>query len=246
MQSDTATAHAHTTAEASAAAGRYFDDMSRRNWGARIGAVVIAAALNLTLFFAMPLLMDPNTPPPALETVIPQVRVVRFQRPETSTRRETPKPEPPAAQPEQAPAMPSSPPPKIALSLPFDINPQLPAGPGALPLPPMEGLPAIDVGNMGGPFAIGQLDAPLTPLARISPVYPLLAKRRGIEGEVQVAFVVDQNGTVKNIEILSAIPQGFFEQSVRNCVSKWRFKPGTVGGEPVETKVETAIKFELE
>ena len=88
-----------------------------------------------------------------------------------------------------------------------------------------------------GTWNVSDLDAPLTPLVRMPPVYPSRAKRRGIEGWVRVKFQVKSGGEVARVEILEAQPEKIFDDSVRNCVSGWRFKPGTVAGEPVDVWV---------
>jgi protein TonB len=104
----------------------------------------------------------------------------------------------------------------------------------------------VDITALQGAFSVGQLDGPLTTLTRIPPVYPIQARRRGIEGWVKVAFIVNENGDVGSITVLKSEPEGLFDKSVERCVRGWRFKPGTVGGTPVKAQVETVIRFELE
>ncbi|MCL2789108.1 MAG: TonB family protein [Desulfobulbus sp.] len=101
-------------------------------------------------------------------------------------------------------------------------------------------------GNSSGIFSIGQLDGPLTALARTPPAYPPAAKRQNIEGWIKVKFVVDEHGQVGQISVLAAEPKGIFEQSVLQCVSHWRFKPGTVNGMAVKALVEQTVTFKLE
>ncbi|MFT5706740.1 MAG: TonB family protein [Oceanospirillaceae bacterium] len=64
-----------------------------------------------------------------------------------------------------------------------------------------------------------------TPLSRAKPKYPKRARRRGVEGVVTVAFVVNKNGTVaKNtLRIVSAQPAKVFNKAVISAVVKWRF-----------------------
>ncbi len=97
-----------------------------------------------------------------------------------------------------------------------------------------------------GQYQIGELDSPLIPIVRIPPLYPAIAMRNNIEGFVKVRFLVTNKGHVKNIHILKAVPEKIFNNSVIRCVSRWEFKPGTVGGIPVNTMAETTIKFKLE
>lgn len=226
----------------------YFDSFSHRNWVTWLASCLVALGLNLVLFLLMPCLMDKAPSRPSIETLVPMINVVRVKRQETEVKRkpvkqpEPPKVRPDSSRPETAPRQPL----KAKLTLPFEINPRLPGGPNSLDLPPLESGPLVKVTDRPGAFSVGQLDAPLTVLARIPPVYPMRARRRGIEGWVKITFVVDETGIVENITIIEAQPPGLFDQSVQRCVGSWRFRPGTVEGLPVKTKVETTIRFELE
>ena len=127
----------------------------------------------------------------------------------------------------------------------FDINPKLTGGPGALVSPEMtkfnfSGLGLKDI------FDLAEVDSAPMPVAQMQPLYPIRAKRAGIEGWVKVRFVVNKKGLVEKIRILEARPENIFDQSVIRCLSAWRFSPGTYEGEPVNTLVGTTIKFELE
>ncbi len=93
---------------------------------------------------------------------------------------------------------------------------------------------------------LAELDSPLVPLVKIPPVYPLRAIRRGIEGVVDVEFIITKKGRIEQPKIIKALPEKIFDQSVLNCVSRWKFKPGTVEGIPVNTRASTTIRFKLE
>jgi protein TonB len=206
-----------------------------------------AVGLNLLLFLLMPRLVDPTPSRPAIDTLVSQVNVIRIKRPDNEVRRKPVKPpKPPKPKPVRKPDTKPRQPMRQKLTLPFQVNPRLPGGPNSLVLPPLKSAPLMDKAALQGAFSVGQLDGPLTTLTRIPPVYPVQARRRGIEGWVKVAFIVDESGRVGEISILEAEPEGIFERSVERCVSGWRFKPGTVEGMPVKAQVETVIRFELE
>lgn len=223
----------------------YFRRFTRRNWRTWLWSVLVAAGLNLGLFLLMPHLVDSAPSRPVIDTLVPQVNVIRMKRPDTAVKPKVKPPEPPKTQPLEKPKAAARQPAKPKLTLPFEINPRLPGGPGTLVLPPFESAPMVNT-DLQGAFAVGQLDGPLTTLVRTPPLYPMHARRRGIEGWVKVAFIVDEAGHVGDITILQAEPSGLFERSVERCVSGWRFKPGTVAGMPVKARVETTIRFELE
>ena len=208
-----------------------------------VGAGTGALVLNLLLFALMPHLLQRPTEVPVFEQPVANINVIRLKNAESPVRRESEKP---PAPPEEALPQPQFAPrvqPRLALS--FDLNPRLPAGPVAVALPAMAPV-ALDTAATGGLFAAGDLDAPLTVVPRIPPVYPIHAKHRGIEGWVQVHFVVQEDGRVTNITIQESQPVGVFDASVMRCVAAWRFKPGTVAGMPVRAWAETTIRFQLE
>ena len=79
---------------------------------------------------------------------------------------------------------------------------------------------------------------------QVPPIYPFVLRRSGIDGEVLVAFVVDAKGKVVNaIALRSNSPD--FNQLAVDAVLKWKFKPATVDGRPVRTRVTVPIVFNL-
>jgi protein TonB len=135
--------------------------------------------------------------------------------------------------------------PEVGLALPIEIDTKLQESPGALLLPTLD-IAAMPVFQpLTGVFSEGQLDLPLTAQVRVPPVYPIQARRRGTEGWVKVLLTVDEKGDVTETVIVDADPEGVFEKSVKHCISRWRFKPGTVGGVPVKARFETTIEFKL-
>jgi len=111
---------------------------------------------------------------------------------------------------------------------------------------------AINVGGVkreaaGADFIFDSADLDRAPevVTRINPEYPYQARERGIEGYVAVKVLVGADGTVRQVNILKAKPQGAFETAVRKVMPGWRFQPGEVGGEPVTAWVTTTLHFRL-
>jgi periplasmic protein TonB len=136
------------------------------------------------------------------------------------------------------------------LAFPFEVNPRLPETAGNIPTLLMEKY-AIGGRESRGPdgvdaYGTDEIDHPITPLVRVPPIYPMRARRMGIEGFVKVKMLVTQEGNVERTEILDSQPRGVFEKSVLQCTASWRFSPGTLDGTPVKTFVTTTIRFSLE
>jgi protein TonB len=221
----------------------YLNALHWRNWNTWAWAASIALAMNLMLFAVMPYLLHRKPAKPVYDQLVSQINVIRINRPDSAVRRKTVKPpRPPEKRKELPPRSPARQPLQAKLALPFEINPRLPGGPDTLDLPLLK----TRMPGMQDVLGIGDLDGPLTPLGRIAPVYPLAAKQRGIQGWVKVKFVVNEQGAVERITIVDAKPPGVFDHNVRRCISKWRFKAGTVEGLPVKAWVETTVRFELE
>lgn len=206
-------------------------------------AGVAALVFNLALFALMPHLLERPTEVPVFEQPVANINVIRLKREERPVEREPEKP--PAPPPEALPQPRFAPTSQPRLALNFELNPHLPAGPVAVSLPAVAPVEP-DMTGLGDLFGAGDLDAPLTVVSRIPPVYPLHAKHRGIEGWVRVRFVVQEDGRVTDISIQESQPTGIFDANVLRCVAGWRFRPGTVDGTPVKAWAETTIRFKLE
>ncbi len=94
-------------------------------------------------------------------------------------------------------------------------------------------------------FDLSELDQKPRLLYRVNPIYPYTAKRRNMSGELMLQFIVDNEGNVKQIEVIKAQPQGIFDESAISAVQKWRFKPGYIQGEAVSTRVVVPINFKI-
>lgn len=56
--------------------------------------------------------------------------------------------------------------------------------------------------------------------------YPTRAENLRIEGEVNVLYDINNNGSVDNVRLVKAEPPYVFDRSVRNQISHWKFPAG--------------------
>jgi TonB family protein len=73
---------------------------------------------------------------------------------------------------------------------------------------------------------------------KVAPRYPVEAKKRGIQGTVRVHVLVDKEGIVRDVELISGDP--LLAEAAVQAVRQWRYQSTLLNGEPVE--VETAIE----
>jgi protein TonB len=102
------------------------------------------------------------------------------------------------------------------------------------------------VGAGGNPaVGIDQVEHPPAVVSSVTPVYPQLARRRGIEGVVVLKFVVNQIGAVENeIQIVDSVP--VLDDAAIDALRRWRFSPGRDrDGNPVRVLLEIPIRFTL-
>ncbi|TLD97883.1 energy transducer TonB [Helicobacter jaachi] len=72
--------------------------------------------------------------------------------------------------------------------------------------------------------------------------YPNMAKKRGLEGEVIVEFIIYKDGKVSNIRIVKPCPHESFNTAAINAVRKAQ---GDFPSLDVTTKIELPIVYEL-
>lgn len=225
----------------------YFQTYFKRNWSTVLLSALGALGLTLVMFLTLPFLntFSGNSSlesPANRRTVIQPRREKAEVEPEVV---ETPElPEPRLLEPEKKPRSVYNKP-EIHLATHLEVNMKHLESPGILLLSTFDTVSMTADWRNSGVFSEGQLDRPLMTLVRAPPVYPIQARRQGIEGSIKVLLTVDEEGNVTETAILDADPSGIFEKSVERCVSRWRFKPGTVDGEPVKALFETTIEFKL-
>ncbi len=214
-------------------------------------AVMLSLLINIALFGLMPRLTDRNPEPSGYSPPVEKINVIRIKKPDPPVQRKKPEkkeklPKPPPEKQLLQKEVYRNPPLKHKFDLPFEINPRLPAISAEFQVPPMETVSSIGSPELKSMYGVGEIDRPLTALAKVPPVYPMRARRRNIEGWVKIRFIVTEEGKVTDIKISESRPGKIFDAAVIRCVSSWRFSPGTVEGVAVKTYVETKVVFELQ
>lgn len=105
------------------------------------------------------------------------------------------------------------------------------------PPPAATPTPAPAPARPPAPTSVDQLRV----LEQAAPRYPPQAYRRRQEGTVEIEFVVNADGTVGEVTVVSANPRGVFDREAINAMKQWRFEaPGR------ELRGRRAIDFKLE
>ncbi len=151
---------------------------------------------------------------------------------------------PPSAKTEvgRGPSSLPAPPPSTVLlvsdtpGLPVSTPPvTIPAPPPANPQTPPQ-TKAQEPPRVGGNFRQPEL------ISKSSPIMPNAAKIRGLYGTVQLEATVNKQGTVTGVKVQSG--NALLASAAKDAVLKWRYRPATLNGEPIEIQVIVQVVFQ--
>jgi TonB family protein len=80
---------------------------------------------------------------------------------------------------------------------------------------------------------------------RVIPRYPPMARRAGIQGPVVVRGIVRRDGTIDNVEVIKDLPYGLGDAAA-DAVRRWRFRPATYRGDPIDVYYTVTVNFRLQ
>jgi protein TonB len=78
---------------------------------------------------------------------------------------------------------------------------------------------------------------------RVEPLYPPIAKSARIQGTVVLQAVISKNGNIEGLRAVSGHPM--LVPAAIDAVSRWRYKPYLLNGEPVEVETTITVNFRL-
>jgi len=79
----------------------------------------------------------------------------------------------------------------------------------------------------------------------LQPPYPASEERAGREGSVRVRLTIGADGRVKAVQRLSASSEPFWRATERHALARWRFRPATLDGRPIESRKVMSVNFEI-
>ncbi|HVN17171.1 MAG TPA: TonB family protein [Dongiaceae bacterium] len=197
----------------------------------------------LTFLVAPP--PPPPPPPPAAEQVQRVVRQIQTDLLSTGQLR-----------------TPSKIPQKVQMIKEEEAPPPMPATGGVIGGVP-GGMPGGQVGGVIGSIVSATAAAavpkfvPVTPqrvrisqgvtrgllIQKVEPQYPPLARAARVQGEVVLSAVIDSNGQITNLQLVSGHPM--LVPAAIAAVRQWRYKPYLLNGQPVEVETTITVIFSL-
>jgi periplasmic protein TonB len=193
-------------------------------------------ALPKTMLSILPVAPPPPAPPPPpqpAKTTVKQVpRLIRagiLVQP-----RVIPKDVVIYKEPELPPDVPNY---RTASSIFSNIPGEGPLGSNGRAIPPSPKLATPTRIKQGGNVTAASL------INQTRPVYPALAIQARIQGNVVLHAIIDKDGKVAQLEVISGHP--LLVQAALDAVKQWRYKPTLLNGDPVEVDTTITVTFTM-
>ena len=80
-------------------------------------------------------------------------------------------------------------------------------------------------------------------IQEVQPVYPPLAKQARIQGNVVIDSVIDTQGHVTQMKVISGSP--LLVDAAMRALEQWRYQPTLLNGQPVAVDMLVTLHFQL-
>ena len=84
------------------------------------------------------------------------------------------------------------------------------------------------------------------PAEPVSPVYPVAARRRGLEGAVRCRILVDGAGAVASAEVIASSGHRLLDRAATRALLSTLFEPAREGGRVVPGETTITVRFVLD
>jgi protein TonB len=78
----------------------------------------------------------------------------------------------------------------------------------------------------------------------VPPSYPALARNQRISGDVRIDALIDANGHVTTMKVVSG--PTLLHQAAMDALRQWKYQPATLNGNTVAMHLTVTIQFRLQ
>jgi TonB family protein len=82
------------------------------------------------------------------------------------------------------------------------------------------------------------------PLSKVDPAYPISMMQDRVQGTVTLYAIIRSNGTVGDVRVLDGF-DARLDENARLALERWKFRPGTRNGAPVDVEAVVRVPFKL-
>jgi TonB family protein len=94
------------------------------------------------------------------------------------------------------------------------------------------------------PLAIGGDVKQAKLISSVPPVYPPMAKTEHISGAVTIDALIDANGRVTTMKVISG--PALLQEAAKDALKQWKYQPATLDGKAVPLHLIVTIQFRLQ
>jgi TonB family protein len=93
------------------------------------------------------------------------------------------------------------------------------------------------------PVPVGGDVKPARLISSVPPAYPALARTQHVAGDVRVDALIDANGRVSTMKVVSG--PTLLHQAAMDALRQWKYQPATLDGKPVAMHLTVTLQFRL-
>ncbi len=93
------------------------------------------------------------------------------------------------------------------------------------------------------PIRVGVIE-PSKLIVKVNPIYPELARRAHVSGTVVLEALIDEEGNVSTVKVLSG--NALLVDAAASAVRNWKYSPTVLNGEPVPILATVTVVFRLD
>ncbi|HYL84815.1 MAG TPA: TonB family protein [Candidatus Angelobacter sp.] len=107
----------------------------------------------------------------------------------------------------------------------------------------------LSVGNKGptapaAPLPVGGDVKQAKLITSVQPIYPELAKNQHVSGNVTIDALIDANGRVTTMKVMSG--PTLLHQAAMDALKQWKYQPAMLDGKPVAMHLTVTLQFRLQ
>jgi TonB family protein len=103
-------------------------------------------------------------------------------------------------------------------------------------------LSALAKPNAAKPSMLAQSElSPVEVTKRVPPIFPTIARQRRLSGTILVDALIDKNGKVANMQLVSGPP--VFRDAAFDAIKQWQFKPAMLNGQAIDQHTQIRLQF---
>jgi protein TonB len=128
-----------------------------------------------------------------------------------------------------------------ASSTPGESEPTIELSESANTSVPVSGLGSSHRAEPAAPVPIGGDVKPAKLIKSVQPIYPAMAKSQHVSGNVQIDALIDAEGNVSAMKVLSG--PALLRESALASLKQWKYQPAELDGKPTSMHLTVTLQF---